>query len=515
MARAQRGIEKMFHRRSYILLGIATVLLVFANGRWIIPIGAWLAPVFMLRYLRTRRTGSALLLGYLGTYGAALICWTGMIPVPAPLYAVIALAGATITFLPFLIDRLLAYRLPGFASTLVLPLAWVTVEYIHYSLNPLGQWILIAYSQARNLSLLQLVSVTGVWGIAFLMAWFAATVNWAWARAVHWGRINQGAAVHAGVLAAVLMFGQARMALSPPTATTVRVASVTARPEGSTRNYFAMATDERNEGLRNNQGPILAIQNTLFARSRREAKAGAKLVFWAEANAVVHSQHEDALIERGKELAREEQVFLLMSLYTIYPGEHAPENKTVTIDPQGAVQSVYHKTMVIIEPPEPGDGVMPTLPTPFGKITSAICFDYSFPHFIRQAGRADVDIAIDPSWDWKPIDPYHTWVSAVRAVENGFSLVRQTNDGLSAAVDYQGRVLSRTDHFTAEEPVMVSEVPTEGVTTIYSRVGDAFAWLCVAALALMAGRAAIRTTKSAEAGRRPDQANERNDPRSL
>ena len=493
---SQPTSENHARHQPYIWLAIAAALFVFANGRWIIPIAAWLAPVFMLRFLRTRRTGGALLLGYLGTFGAALIDWTGMVPVPAPLYALITLLGATITFLPFLIDRLLAHRLSGFASTLVLPVAWVTVEYIHYSLNPLGQWNLIAYSQARNLSLLQLVSVTGIWGITFLMAWFAATVNWAWEFDFAWSKIRRGAAIHASSLAAVLLLGQARMALSPPTARTVRMASVTVSPEGSNRNYFAMTTDESNESLRNNQGPVLAIQDTLFSRSRREARAGAKLVFWAEANAVVHTQHEEALIERGKKLASEEQVYLLMSLYTVYPGERPPENKTVTIDPQGAVRSIYHKTMVIIEPPEPGDGVMPTLATPFGKITSAICFDYSFPDFIRQAGRANIDIAINPSWDWKPIDPYHTWVSAVRAVENGFSLVRQTNDGLSAAVDYQGRVLARMDHFTAEEPVMVSDVPTEGVTTVYSRIGDSFAWLCVAAFVWLVGSVAARRKRS-------------------
>jgi len=38
------------------------------------------------------------------------------------------------------------------------------------------------------------------------------------------------------------------------------------------------------------------------------------------------------------------------------------------------------------------------------------------------------------------------------------------------------------DHFTTEERVMISEVPTLGVTTIYSIVGDLFAWICVLAL---------------------------------
>ncbi len=276
------------------------------------------------------------------------------------------------------------------------------------------------------------------------------------------------------------------MVLAPPTSATVRIGSVTVSPEGSNRSYFAMATDAENDDLRQNRGEIRTIQNRLFELSRREARAGAELVFWAEANAVVHADHEDELVERGRDFARAEQVYLLMSLYTVHPGNRPPDNKTIAIDRQGEVRYTYDKEMVIIEPPEPGDGVMKTLETPFGTITSAICFDYSFPHYIRQAGRADVDIAIDPSWDWKPIDPHHTWVSSVRAVENGFSMVRQTKDGLSAAVDYQGRVLSRMDHFTTEETVMVSEVPTVGVTTVYSRIGDAFAWLCLAAFAVIA-----------------------------
>ena len=33
---------------------------------------------------------------------------------------------------------------------------------------------------------------------------------------------------------------------------------------------------------------------------------------------------------------------------------------------------------------------------------------------------------------------------------------------------------------TADERVMIADLPTQGVTTVYSRIGDLFAWLCVA-----------------------------------
>ena len=35
-------------------------------------------------------------------------------------------------------------------------------------------------------------------------------------------------------------------------------------------------------------------------------------------------------------------------------------------------------------------------------------------------------------------------------IENGFSMVRQVNDGLSITTDYQSNVLAAMDHYTYE-----------------------------------------------------------------
>jgi apolipoprotein N-acyltransferase len=93
---------------------------------------------------------------------------------------------------------------------------------------------------------------------------------------------------------------------------------------------------------------------------------------------------------------------------------------------------------------------------------------------------------LDPSNDWRAIDPWHTQMASFRAIEQGFNLIRQTSQGLSAAFDYQGRRLAAMDHYQTTDYAMVSQVPTRGVRTIYSRFGDWFAWLCLAGLALLA-----------------------------
>jgi hypothetical protein len=51
--------------------------------------------------------------------------------------------------------------------------------------------------------------------------------------------------------------------------------------------------------------------------------------------------------------------------------------------------------------------------------------------------------------------------------------------------------LALADSFAAGDRTMMAQVPVSGVRTLYSRTGDLFAWLCVAALAITLGAAAL------------------------
>ena len=130
-----------------------------------------------------------------------------------------------------------------------------------------------------------------------------------------------------------------------------------------------------------------------------------------------------------------------------------------------------------------------------------------YPGTMRQAGQAGADLMLVPSDDWQAIDPYHTQVATFRAIENGFSLVREASKGLSMAVDYEGRVLSASDYFTTDNQIMVAYVPMHGVRTIYATIGDLFAWLCIIGLLALTGLAIVQSRKrrSAEAAAAPFQ----------
>lgn len=350
-------------RQSYIWLAIAIVLLLFANGRWTIPVASWLAPVFLLRFIRTKKPLKGLFIAYVPLVATFFISWKGVAPIPyISFYILTGLFFGLFFLLPYLSDRLLHSRYSGFLATLVLPVSWVALEFINAKLNPYGDWALIGYTQHGNLPLLQLLSITGIWGITFLLAWFASTVNWVWENNFEWEKIRKGVAIYTGILVAVLLFGGARLIVFPPDAKTVRIASVsTLMPRGSISD---LTEEEKATKVLNDK----KIHDELFRLSETGVGSGAKMVLWAEANAQVEKVDESALIERGRAFAQHHNVYLSMGLFTAIPGQYLRENKTITIDPNGEIVSVYLKSRP--PPGEPsvlGDGIIPVMDTPFGK----------------------------------------------------------------------------------------------------------------------------------------------------
>jgi len=146
-----------------------------------------------------------------------------------------------------------------------------------------------------------------------------------------------------------------------------------------------------------------------------------------------------------------------------------------------------------------GVNQVPTVQTPYGRISNVVCFDATYQNTLRQAGQAGADIMLVPGNDWRLTDPIDTQVAVFRAIENGYSLVRQASSGLSIAADYEGNVLAATDYFTTNQQVMVAYVPTQGVRTIYAAIGDLFAWLSLLGLFALVGVVIMRRRQAARA----------------
>jgi apolipoprotein N-acyltransferase len=456
----------------------------FSMGSWLAPLAAWIAPVLVMRFARDHKVGRGYLLvlaaSILATTIGFLSIWLGGLP--RPMVPFLAVGIGFLWSLPYLADRLINERLPGFSSTLVYPLATTTIEFLFIHFNPLGTWGATGFTQYGNLPLMQLASVTGMIGITFLMGWFASVANWAWENRRSGAEVLRGLGVFATVLAIVLLFGFVRLNLAPTSETdeTVRVAGITARP-----NFILW---ERVVELSAPSVTSPAAQQELqshwdayFVATAREAQAGAKVITWPELSVFTAPSDEASYIAKGQEVAQQNGIYLTIPFGIVEPetGQRL-ENKLVMIDPTGAIVMEHIKYGGhIIEGGRRGDGILQTVATPFGMLSAIICYDGDFPTIVQQSGLNGTGLMLVPSSDWFEIDPIHTQMAVFRAIENGMSLVRQTHGGLSIAVDAYGRVLAQSDFFGTTDRTMVAQVPVKHVPTLYTSFGRWFEWLFV------------------------------------
>lgn len=138
------------------------------------------------------------------------------------------------------------------------------------------------------------------------------------------------------------------------------------------------------------------------------------------------------------------------------------------------------------------------------RFVFAVCYEAIRSSFVREAiGQGDGDaigggigkdanlianVTID-AWygEWSE-QSQHLMLAASQSAMNGIPLVRSTSTGISAFVDARGVITASTGNFTRE--TLVRDVKPVRVPGPYSRHGDRFAWICVAASVLLLVRGA-------------------------
>jgi apolipoprotein N-acyltransferase len=480
----RRFMETSNARRSawsWLWLVIGSACFAFVGWRFNVPFASWIAPVFLIRFFRAQARWYATLAAIPLLAAASFIQMNGGWDLdPWMVYTFSVLRPAAFLFALYA-DRVLSKKLPMVAASLVYPAVYLAVDYA-IALTPLGSGMSASATQLGFPAIVQIASLTGIWGIGFLMGWLAAAFNTLWENGFDFAKSGKVVAAAAVTLVAVVAFGGARYALTRPSSPTVRVGSVTVEHP---RDYWAWIDQGTPRDLAAGYSSELSsIEESLFAQSKRAVAEGAKVVFWSEGNGVLTDDNEQAFMDRASDFAKSNGIYFAPAVVVLRYGQTISDNKIVMLTPEGTLAYTYVKTMSWY--PTGSDGVLKVVDTPYGRIGSAICFDMDFPSFIHRLGVLKADIVLVPAFDRERIRPYHTEVGLMRGLENGFSVIRQTNSGTSMAIDGSGRVLARQEFFETKDRLMIADVPTRRVPTLYAVLGEWFAWAGITlALALV------------------------------
>ena len=454
----------------YLYLIIAALLGFFIGGKWNIPLAAWIVPIFVIRFFRdSDKAGRNFLLLWLVSAIPTIISWNG-----ATFFANIHPAAEAAFFflmtplglIPYVIDRIY-YRRFGSSAwlTFVYPIAATAMDFFSSNGSPFGSFGAVAYSQRDFLAAMQIASVTGLWGITFMISWFASLTNHFWESGFKFTRLSL---TFTGVLVLILGLGFGRILLPAQPKQIAQIAGFSL-PNGKLMEVIS----QLNAG---DETAIDELHVEQLNQIRSMADEGANIVVLQEGAGMGTSNQVKNLIEEASTIAKEKNIYIVLPVFDL--GKTPAENKVHIIDPNGNVVLTHIKYGGnMFEGTLKGNEVLQTVETPYGKLSAIICWDADFPNIVKQAGAQNVDLLFIPSQDWIGVRDIHAGMATFRSVENGMSIFRQTGQGVSVVVDTYGRVLNRAD--TYEESVngfagiQMVETPLGSVNTLYPSVGDA------------------------------------------
>lgn len=464
----------------------------FGNGlepRW--PL-MWFAPLPMLLLALRSEWWTAALTAVAVIMLGNLNMWsyfTKTLSMPGAVWVGISLAAGVVFAAGVLLFRVLVLRGAVWSGALALPAVWVTSEYVRNVTTPHGSAGSLAYSQLKFLPFLQLASITGPWGMTFVLFLFPAAI----AIGLHIRqnsrkRALQVAGVGVGVLTAVLLFGAVRLSL--PQKQMVRVGLITSDEKPNDTVTAPGADTER-------------LFRDYAGEAERLAADGAQAIVMPEKLGVMLEGKAAATDAVMQSVADQKLATIVAGVVLVAAPVKYNEARIYV---PGSVVQRYDKEHML--PPfesnlKPGT-TRTVLPRPQQKWGVAICKDMDFASPARLYGKAGVGLMLVPGWDFIVDGSWHGHIAVMRGVEDGFSIARAAKNGSLTVSDNRGRIVGEVSSSSAPFATLLVDVRAAHSWTVYQLLGDWFAWVAIALLVFsmiqmvrLRGRAHARDSESA------------------
>jgi apolipoprotein N-acyltransferase len=442
----------------------SAVLFFFGTGLAGEPIAAltWLAPLPVLllapRVPAPVALGVAFLASLLGTTNSwSFYLHSQDMPLGPGLLCSVALS--LMFTLAVGVFRGLLRRTHPLAGAVVSAATWTAAAYLVQVLNPMGLMGTFANDQGSVPVVVQIASVTGPWGVEFLVLFVPAAVAALCAPGVATAARWRTAVAGAAVLALALGYGAVRLA-EDTAGPARRVALVVHNQAGW---GVAVSTPAGRDLVAAYTAEVAALP------------AGVRTAVLPEGAFTVDDTSLPALVGPLSQAARSRGMDVVVGYTRLAGGEKYQTALTVPADGSAPVAYLKHHDRV-----SPTGHALALPPVAGTRMGVAICGDLDFADPSRAYARAGAALLAVPASDNDDNGWVHSRLVALRSVENGVALAWSARKGQPALVDSHGRVLADA-HTGGPNPftTVVADVPTGPGATPYTALGDWFAWLCL------------------------------------
>ena len=474
---------------------------------------AWIGLVPVLVAIRDRSPWGAFRLGWLTGFvfygvttswvGYTIVHYTNL-PMPVAMVVVALMAAVLACYHGAFTAGVALFERGGRDAVWLAPALWVVLEWLRGWFLIGFPWASLGYSQYRFHDLVQVVELTGVYGVSAVLVLFNVVVAGVLReRGKGVQRLLPGLVTITILVVVLPALGRWRivtLAREP-----VVGSMVVGIAQGNVEQDRKWDPEFQDETIRRYR-----------ALTEDAVRTGAKLVVWPETAAPFFFQEPSELREQVRDLARTTGTPLLIGSPAFERGAGRVEqrNRAYLVGADGAETDHYDKMQlvpfgeyvpfqrvlffvdqVVHAVGSLGAGTRHTVfEAAGGRFGVLICYEGIFPALTRRfvADGADFLVNItNDAWYGRTAAPrQHQVQASFRAIENRVPLVRAANTGISAIVDPDGRLRWQSPLF--ETIAHTEEIRWPRVRTFYTRFGDVFVGLC--ALVTVAGllRAATR-----------------------
>ena len=432
----------------------------------------WFAPLPVLLFANRASWWGAALAGGLAAMLGLTNLWAyfhGLLQAPLPIMAQIYLSEGIVYALAVSLYRALLQRGACWSALLAFPALLTCFEFLMDLTSPHGTAGSLAYSQLSFLPFLQLATITGPWGMSFLLLSFSTAL----AIGLH---LYAGAPKPAlrlmGVVVAVLVLvlGLGAWRLHEPVpGPRVQVGLVSSDLPSNTDVADAGAATAR-------------LFQDYSDSVEKLAKQGARVVVLPEKLGVVLDADADATDGYFQKLTDRTGTAVVVGVIRV--AKDGKKYNEARVYLPGRPPQSYDKQHML--PPfesklTPGTSLT-TLPRADAVWGVQICKDMDFNALSQNYGKKGVGLMLVPGWDFVADYIEHGHMAILRGVESGFSIVRSAKQGSLYVSDDRGRILAEVSSSSAPFATLLATVPAVHHDTFYMVAGDWFAWIALLVL---------------------------------
>jgi apolipoprotein N-acyltransferase len=510
--------------KDLVLACLSAALLLLAFPTFNLGILAWFALVPLLLALEGKSLRATLILCYV----------TGLLSTAGILSWLWKVSGVTLVHIVFVFGYLALYvaiwggavywvrKRTSLPLALVAPPLWVAQEYVRSHFFFLGfPFMLLGHSQYLHPSVIQIASITGTYGLSYLIVLVNAIV----AEMILFSRQSERSVKNLFSCSGPLL---TRIALGI-LCLVVTVSygfSVIADPAEYDQERIALIQGNIPRSSEWSPGYSDEILGKYANLTRQSSQRTPKLIIWPESAVPGYVLQNGSLREQVASLAKEVGTYLLVgnSEYGKFENQELKRkyvskkqtlyhNSMVLFSPQGQVEGRYRKIELVpfgeyiplkdyvrwpkaIAPVEanflPGDEftVFDVGGTP---VATMICWEVMYPELFREfvkRGAALIVSAHNAVWfNESPVTYQYLAVSAILAAQHRRAVATVGNTGATALTDPYGNIVKRLrspdDRELFVEGILVGDIAISHDMTFYTKYGEVFAFLQLAVCGLL------------------------------